>query len=153
MNARLTAAVAAVSLAWTSSAAFAAEDFREPAMGRNSHVSAFAGASLSIGLGSRTPQKPEARLHAGFRHREAAQLSAIGGRGTFLTGLSLSEGRKGNPALHLGGTEVGQFKERLGISTGGAIAIGVGVTLLALVAVVAASDPPDIGCGLGGEDC
>lgn len=152
MNTRLTAALAAAALAFPGSAAFAAEDFREPGAVR-SHASAFAGASFRIALGSRTPARAQARLHAGFRHRNGADMSSFDGRGTFLTGLSLGGGRHGKPALYMGGTEMGQLKDRLGVSTGGAIAIGAGVTLLALVALAASSDKPDIGCAVVPEDC
>jgi hypothetical protein len=46
--------------------------------------------------------------------------------------------------LFIGGVPARAFERRLRVSTGGAIAIGVGVVALLLVAAVVASPAPDI---------
>lgn len=117
-------------------------------------TSAFAGGTVRLALrGEAGTLKPDARLHLGFAHQRGVGGSAAAELA--VTGLSFGAGRKGKAAMFLGGVEARDMNERLGVSTGGAIAIGAGATLLALIAIAAAAGPPDIGCALADDpdDC
>lgn len=101
------------------------------------HTSMFVGATFRVGLDGRTS---EAKGRASLKispmtwDPRSSQLR-------FSEGLAISGGRTGRPALFLAGQDVGQFERRNNLSTGAAIAIGVGVVLLAGVAVFALSHP------------
>ena len=136
-----TALLGACLLACAPTSAFSAEDLREPAR-PELRTAAFVGGTLRLGFGTRRPEKPQAALAMGFAHRTTDRgAAAFSARDFRVSGLQLGAGRPGKPSLRIGGSEVGELGDRLGVSTGGAIAIGAGVTLLALVAIVAASNP------------
>ncbi|HEY0114043.1 MAG TPA: hypothetical protein VGB59_12970 [Allosphingosinicella sp.] len=121
-----------------------------------SRTAAFAGGTIRLplgrgGAGGAKAMKPQARLQIGFAHNRTG--GSFGVREMSVSGLSLGEGRKGKAALFLGGTGLRDFRKKVGMSTGGAIAVGVGVTLVALLALAAASGTPDIGCSVGDEGC
>jgi hypothetical protein len=48
----------------------------------------------------------------------------------FGDGLELTGGKSGKPTLHIAGQDVGELKKQTNLSTGGKIAIGVGVVVL-----------------------
>lgn len=138
----ISAAFAAAAL--VSQPVSAAEDPRPHATAVEQRTGAFAGARLRIPIGARQArERPSAVLQLGFEHirRDRGAASSMTARRGSALELGFSE--KAKPAFLVGGTPVRTMERRLGVSTGGAIAIGVGVTLLVLVALVAASDPPE----------
>ena len=124
--------------------AFAADDFRGIDARPEHRSSAFAGARFGIAFGGpRERQRPTARLQLGVDHIYRDSRSAAPTVAFRTSALELDLSRRGSPALTVAGAGARDVERRLGISTGGAIAIGVGATLVVLLAVVAASDPPD----------
>lgn len=137
------AAAAALLLA-SAQPCFAADDLRGIDSRPEHRSSAFAGARFRVPFGGPAErQKPTARLQLGVDHIHRDTRSAAPARTYSTSGLELGVTRHGAPSLSVAGTPARQLERRLGISTGGAIAIGVGVTLVALLAVVAASEPPE----------
>jgi hypothetical protein len=128
----------------------AAEDLRE--LGRQeTRTTAFAGGTVRLKLGAdQRAARPEARLHAGFARISRDSRAGVGPQ-MLVGGLALGQSKKGGLAFLVGGSDVTQLKHRMGMSTAGAIAIGVGATLIALIAIAAAAAPPDFGCGLSSD--
>ena len=138
----ISAAFAAAAL--VSQPVAAAEDPRSHATAVEQRTGAFAGARLRIPLGAqRARERPSAALQLGFEHirrDRGAGSSMTARRGS---ALELGFSGKEKPAFLVAGTPARTMERRLGVSTGGAIAIGAGVTLLVLVALVATSSPPE----------
>ena len=141
---RFTAAAAFAAAALLSQPVSAADDPRAHVAASEQRAGAFAGARLRIPLGARqTRERPSAALQLGFEHirrNSGAGSSMTARRGS---ALELRFFEQAKPTFLAGGTPVRTVERRLGVSTGGAIAIGAGVTLLVLIAVAAASGPPD----------
>ena len=141
----VSAALAAAAL--VSHPVSAAEDPRSHAAAVDQRTGASAGARLRVPIGARkTRERPSAALQLGFEHirRDGGAASSMTARRG--SALELGFSGKEKPAFLVAGTPVRTMERRLGVSTAGAIAIGAGVTLLVLVALVATSDPPeDIG--------
>ena len=102
---------------------------------RETRASMFAGATLRIGLRGGTAERTT---------KASLQLSGMttqaGAPARFSQGLELTHGRRGKPALHIAGQDIGRIQHRNNLSTGTAVAMGVGVALLAIVAVGVSSD-------------
>ena len=129
----------------------AADDLRELSR-QETRTSAFAGGTIRLNLGAgHWATRPEARLNAGFARINRDSRAGAGPQ-MLVGGLALGQGKKGGPALFVGGSDVTELKQRLGMSTMGAIALGAGLTLVALLALAAAS-PPDIGCAVSDHGC
>jgi hypothetical protein len=124
------AAAAAVALPMQS--VRAADDLRQADPVVQQRIGAFAGGSLRIPIGTRTPARPEARLQMGFARdvRDARGAGSASRSALF----ELGETSDGKAGLYLGGTEYRDLKPRLGMSTGTAALIG-GSLLVGLVAV------------------
>ena len=115
----------------------AAEDVRD--LGMPGHQTAmFAGANLRLGLGGAHRERPTARLQMGLTHTYRDPRSASPATVYRVNSFELGASRSGAPVLAIGGTDVRQFEQRLGMSTGAAIALGAGA-LVALVAVAFAA--------------
>jgi hypothetical protein len=123
--------------------ALAADDFRHLEARPEHRSAAFAGARLRVPLGGdeRSREAPSARFQLGVDHVYEDRRSAAPARAYRTSGLELGFAR--GPNLFVAGAPAHTARQRLGISTGGAIAIGAAVTLVALVAVAAAAGPPD----------
>ena len=148
------AAAAALLATTTASPALAAEDIREPSSPQQ-RTAAFAGGTVRIALsGERKARKPEARLQLGFTHSYADLRSAAPTRTLRVATFELGASDKGKPALYMGGHDVRGLDNRLGLSTGGVVAIGAGVLLGVLALVLAGRSQMDDGslCW-DGEDC
>jgi hypothetical protein len=142
MKATTLAAIAAL-LAGSAQPCFAADAFRS--FGNVEHrSSAFAGARFRVPLGGGGERRsPTARLHLGVDHVYSDRHSAAPAVTYRTSTLELGVSRRGAPALFVGGAPAREIERRLGISTGGAIAIGAGLMLVILVAAAAAAGPPD----------
>jgi hypothetical protein len=128
----------------------AAEDLRD--LGSPERRSAlFAGGGVRVPLGrERAAARPTMRLQLGMTHRYHDPRSAAPAREIRVGAFELGAGPAGKPAFYMGGRDVGEMEDKLGISTLGAVAIGAAVAVGALL-VVAAANPLEGGC-LGGDD-
>ena len=143
MTALVRTVAGAAALLGAAQPCLAAEDFRDLSMLEH-RSSAFAGARFRVPLGGgRDREAPSARLQLGVDHVYRDRRTGASAVTHRTSGIELGVSRRGAPALFVGGAPARDLERRLGVSTGGAIAIGVGVTLVALLALVAASDPPD----------
>jgi hypothetical protein len=137
---------ASAMLILTGRPALAAEDFRYINAQPERRTAAFAGALIRMPLGhlgSEARALPTARLHLGAEHVYRDRRSATAAIRYRTAGLELGLLDNAAPKLFVAGAPIRKAKGRLGISTGGAIAIGAGVMLLAILAAAAASAPPD----------
>lgn len=115
----------------------AADDIRE--LGMVEHRSAmFAGANVRLGFGGPQRQAPAARLQVGMTHIYQDRRSASPATVYRLSGFELGASRRGAPSLSIGRADVREFERRLGLSTGGAIAIGAGAVVAVLAIAFAA---------------
>ena len=131
-------------LAAAAQPALAADDFRYIEARPEHRTAAFAGARLRIPLGAETRRaRPSARLHLGMEHVYEDRRIAAPAQAFRTSALELGFSRRSGPTFFIGGAPVGEVERRVGISTGGAIAIGVGATVLAALLLVAVSDPPE----------
>ena len=96
-------------------------------------TSVFAGATYRVGL-DQVSSKPVGRasLKIGGMTRVPGSTYA-----KFANGFEITGGRTGRPALHLGGMEIGDIERKANLSSGAAIAVGVGVLLVAGLLVLA----------------
>ena len=140
MTRSLSFATAAALLGVSAQPCLAAEDIR-PLSNPQHRTAAFAGATLRFGL-DRTPRptKPQARLQAGFTHDYSDMRSAAPSRAVRVTSFEFGASAKGKPTLFMGGRDVRGFDRKLGVSTGGAIAIGA-VVLVGALALLLATTP------------
>jgi hypothetical protein len=92
-----------------------------------SRPSMFAGATYRVGFDRRsgTAKGRASLLISGMRMKQDSSGFRLG------QGLELTGGKTGKLALHLVGQDVGELKKRAQMSTGGKIAIAVGVVALA----------------------
>lgn len=138
---------AAAALALTTQPALAADDFRNIETRADHRSAAFAGARFRVPFGTGAAERRErasARLQFGVDHVYEDRRAAAPATAYRTAGVELGFSRRRSaPTLFVGGAPAREIEQRLGISTGGAIAIGVGVTLVVLLAAVAASDPPE----------
>ncbi|HLL29484.1 MAG TPA: hypothetical protein VK403_00655, partial [Allosphingosinicella sp.] len=113
---------------------------------------AFAGGSLRIPLGTRSPVRPQARLQMGFT-REVRDPRGAGS--TYRAAMfELGAARGGKAGLYIGGTGTREFKDRLGMSTGTAALIGGGLLVGLLVIAVATAKAPEFDdCDFDGSGC
>ena len=107
----------------------------------------FAGATFRVGFD---------RSAGKARGRAALAISGMtkdpGSAGVRLgDGLELASGKTGKPALHLAGQDVGELGRQNNLSTGAAIAIGVGLVVIVGAAVLLASKPWE--CRSDGAPC
>ena len=141
---RFTATAAFAAAALVSQPVSAADNSRSHVAAAEQRAGAFAGARLRIPIGARqTRERPSASLQLGFEHirRDLGPGSGMTARRGSALELRFSD--KAKPALLAGGAPVRKVERRLGVSTDGAIAIGVGITVLALLALAVASGPPE----------
>jgi hypothetical protein len=129
-----TAVAAALSL--PHQAVQAAEDLRHHSTTVQQRTGAFAGGSIRLPLGGGPVRRLEARLQIGlardvrdFRGAGSTQRTAL---------FEIGPARDGSAGVYIGGTETGELKDRLGMSTGTAALIGGGL-LVGLLAIAAAS--------------
>jgi hypothetical protein len=146
-------AAAAVLLAASAQPCLAAEDLRELSAPHH-RTGTFVGATVRLAAGADSAPKPQARLQMGFSRHHSDARSAAPGTSARVATFELGASAKGKPALFMGGRDVRGLKDRLGMSTGGAIAIGAGVVvgLLALAMASASAVDGDSLCW-DGEDC
>jgi hypothetical protein len=114
---------------------------------RVAQSSMFAGATLGV-RPDRSTGQPKARAGlavAGMTRAPGSDQVRFG------DGLELAAGKSGKPSLRLAGQDVGELGKRTNLSTGAAIAIGVGVVLLVGAAVLVASKPWE--CRSDGAPC
>jgi hypothetical protein len=134
-------------LALVAQPALAADDFRNIETRAEHRSAAFAGARIRVPIGSGEAaerRRPSARLQLGVDHVYEDRRSASPAVAYRTSGIELGFSRsRAAPSLFVGGAPARDVQRRLGVSTGGAIAIGVGVTLIALLAAVAVTDPPE----------
>lgn len=103
---------------------------------RIAQTSIFAGATYRVSL-DQSSSKPRGRASlklAGMSHVPGSAQINLG------DGLELTGGKRGRPALHLAGRDIGQLNRKAELDgTGTALIIG-GVVLLAVVVALVASD-------------
>ena len=128
----------------------AAEDIRD--LGMPEHRAAmFAGAQLRLGMGGAQRERPTARLQLGVTHSYQDRRSASPATVYRASAFELGASRRGAPAFSIAGADSREFQRRLGMSTGGAIAIGA-LAVVGLVAVAFAAGGTgacEDGCGIG----
>ena len=149
MRKSISLAAAAGTLLLAAQPCVAADDIRD--VGMPMHQTAmFAGGNLRLAFDGRHRARPTARLQLGVTHSYHDLHSASPPIVYRSAAFELGASRRGAPALAIGGTDVRQFEQRLGIGTGGAIAIGVlAVAGLVDVAFAAGDSPCEDGCGIG----
>ena len=114
-------------------------------------IGGFAGVSMRLATGGRTPERPSARLQLtttqSFRH------NGMQVRSSFAPGVELGTGRRGNAAFFMGGRELATQEQRnqIGGSTTTILIIG-GVVLVVLVLAAVASAIPTPGPQEGAFD-
>ena len=109
--------------------------------------SMFAGATYRVGFHRRSGK---AKGMASFKL--AGMATAPGSAEVrFGHGLELTGSGTGKPAFHIAGQEIAQIKRRASLSTGGAIAIGVGVVVLVGAAILVSTKPWE--CYSDGAPC
>ena len=89
-------------------------------------TSVFAGATYRVGLNGKS-RKPVGRASL-----KIAGMTKVAGSpyAQFANGFEITGGKTGQPALHLGATDIGDIERRANLSTGASVAIGVGVLLV-----------------------
>lgn len=128
--------------------AAAADDFRER-RGAETRTGAFAGFSLRVPMGEGRTERPRARLQL----TTTASVREAGGATTtrYAPGIELGSSRRHGVALSIGGTDVRQVDQRLGLSGSRTTTIlivgGVVLAVLVLRAVVRAQPTPGPGDG------
>ena len=114
---------------------------------QSAQTSLFGGATYRVSLDRRTsePRERASLKIAGMSHVPGSLNIRFG------DGLELTGGKTGRPALHMAGQDIGQLDRKANLSTGAAIAIGVGVVLLVGVVVIATTKPWE--CYSDGAPC
>lgn len=124
----------------------AAEDMRQPSS-MQQRIGTWAGGSIRVplGVGPRgLTARPEARLQLGFTRNFRSDVGANPQGNLHVAAFELGASRKGGAAFYMAGRPVGEFRQKLGMNTGTAIAIGGGVLLVALAIAFATTKPvPD----------
>jgi hypothetical protein len=95
-------------------------------------TSIFVGATYRVELGKRTVETP-GRASLAFTGITRTPTNDI----KFRQGLELSQGETGKASLYIAGQNIGEIERKANLSSGAAIAIGVGVILVAGVIVLA----------------
>jgi hypothetical protein len=117
-----------------------AQDFSAPGSTER-RIGGFAGVSMRLPMGGRTPDRPSARLQLtttqSFRHN-GLQL-----RSSFAPGLELGTGRLGRPAVFMGGQQLVTREQRnqIGGTTTTVLVIGAVVLAVVVLAAVASAVP------------
>jgi hypothetical protein len=131
--------------------ALAAEDFRDR-RAPETRSGAFAGFSLRLPLDEGRSRRPSARFQLTTTTSARDSSGAVTTR--FAPGVELGADRSGRAALSIGGRDVRQMEERLGIggSTTTALVIVGGVVLVVVVLAAIASAMPTAGPPKGAFD-
>jgi hypothetical protein len=123
----------------------AADDFRDSGA-TDRHMTAFAGLSVRMPLGSEGRPSARLRFATGYSLREAGSGAV---RSSLGQGLEIGVGKKGIPTYFIGGQRAAELQQTLGIKGGtGTTLLIIGGVLVAVVIVAAAA-----GGGGFGDTC
>lgn len=120
---------------------FAAEDYRPPEMGQQRTISAYAGGTLRLSVGTQSRVTPRAALAMGFMQKSGSAGSSAPLRRRVVEMVSFGGTPRSEPKFMIAGVPARDFDRKLGMSTLGAIAIGGVLAVGAIVALAAAAGP------------
>lgn len=131
--------------------ALAAEDYRPPEMGQQRTLSAYAGGTVRLAMGSHRHAAPKVALTLGFMQKNGSANTTSPVSRRVVEMVSFGGAPHSKPQLMIAGVPTQEFDRKLGMSTLGAVAIGGLLAVGAIVAVAASSGtniPDDIVTGL-----
>ena len=131
---------------------YSADDIRD--IGNPHRVSAaFAGANVSLALGRGGHPRPAARLQLGVTHTYPDTRSAAPTQMHRFSGFELGASTNGEPIFYLGGQDVRNVEQRLGVKGSTGTVLIVGGVLVALVVVALMSSGGQLSPCTGGPGC